>query len=70
MTYRPLNKLRALRNKTQKKRQSIVHDLQMLTPAQRSLVCKSSTNAYDTFEDKAEEELKKIILTFFLQAII
>jgi predicted metalloendopeptidase len=59
MTYRPLNKLRALRNKTQKKRQSIVHDLQMLTPAQRSLVCKSSTNAYDTFEDKAEEELKK-----------
>jgi predicted metalloendopeptidase len=53
------NKLRAFNNKTLKRRQTIVNSLQMLTPAQRSIVCKSSINAYDTFEDKAEEALKK-----------
>ena len=59
MSNNSLNKLRAVRNKTQKKRQAIVNGLQTLTPEQRSVVCKTSTNAFDTFEDKAEENLKK-----------
>jgi putative endopeptidase len=59
MSNNSLNKLRVMKNKTQKRRQTIVDSLQMLTPAQRSMVCKTSTNAFDTFEDKAEENLKK-----------
>jgi putative endopeptidase len=54
-----LNKLRAIRNKTRRRRQNMMDNLQLLTPAQRSLVCKTSTNAYDTFEDKTDEIFKK-----------
>ena len=53
------NKLRAAKNKTRKRRPTKVDSLQMLTPAQRSIVCKTSKNAFETFEDKAEERLKK-----------
>jgi putative endopeptidase len=53
------NKLRAAKNKTRKRRTTKVDSLQMLTPAQRSIVCKTSKNAFETFEDKAEERLKK-----------
>lgn len=48
------NKLRVPKNKTRKRRQTIINGLRMLTPAQRSVVCRSSRATFDTFEDKAE----------------
>jgi len=59
MSNNSTNKLRAFKNKTHKRRQAIINSLQMLTPAQRSAVCKTSTNAFETFEDKAEQAMKR-----------
>jgi predicted metalloendopeptidase len=59
MSNNSTNKLRAFKNKTHKRRQAIINSLQRLTPAQRSAVCKTSTNAFETFEDKAEQAMKR-----------
>jgi len=59
MSNNSTNKLRAFKNKTHKRRQAIINSLQRLTPAQRSAVCKTSTNTFETFEDKAEQALKR-----------
>ena len=51
------------RNKTKKKRDKLVKSLTKnsidLTPEQRNIICKSSSNTYNTFEDKIEEVFKQ-----------
>ena len=59
MSHTLLNKLRVVRNQTRRKHQKNIRQLQLLSPTERGIVCKSSTNAYDTFEDKAEANFKK-----------
>jgi putative endopeptidase len=55
-TDKNINKLR---NKTKKKRDKIVSAINTLTPEQRNIICKTSSNTYNTFEDKLDELFKK-----------
>ena len=55
-TDKNINKLQ---NKTKKKRDKIVSAINTLTPEQRNIICKTSANTYNTFEDKIDELFKK-----------
>lgn len=46
-------------NKTRKKPFKLIKAVSTLTPEQRAIVCKTSANTYETFEDKVEELFKK-----------
>jgi len=46
-------------NKTRKKSVKLIKAVSTLTPEQRAIVCKTSANTYETFEDKVEEIFKK-----------
>lgn len=46
-------------NKTRKKSFKLIKAVSTLTPEQRAIVCKTSANTFETFEDKAEELFKK-----------
>jgi len=48
-----------LKNKTKKKRTQMINSVKSLTPEQRSIICKTSANTYNTFEDKVDELFKK-----------
>jgi hypothetical protein len=41
-------------NKTRKKSVKLIKAVSTLTPEQRAIVCKTSANTYETFEDKVE----------------
>jgi endothelin-converting enzyme/putative endopeptidase len=47
------------KNKTIKKNVKLIKAVPILTPEQREIVCKTSANTFDTFEDKVEELFKK-----------
>jgi putative endopeptidase len=49
-------KINKIRNKTKKNREKLINSL---TSEQRSILCKTSANTYNTFEDKIEEIFKK-----------
>ena len=51
-----INMKNNLNNKTKKKRDEIIN---ILTPQQQKIVCKQSSNTYNTFEDKVEELFKQ-----------
>jgi endothelin-converting enzyme/putative endopeptidase len=59
MTKNIKNKINNLKNKTKKKREKNIGMLQNLTQQQRDVICKISSNTYNTFEDKVEEIFKK-----------
>lgn len=51
-----------IRNKTYKKREKIINSIKgipKLTKKQQDILCKTSANTYNTFEDKVEEVFKK-----------
>jgi len=54
-----LQKKNKIKNKTRKKSVKLIKAVSSLTPEQRAIVCKTSANTFDTFEDKVEELFKK-----------
>lgn len=54
-----INTIKEIKNKTKKKRDKMMKDIQSLTPTQREIVCKNSANTYSTFEDKVEKLFKE-----------
>jgi predicted metalloendopeptidase len=48
-----------IHNKTRKKSVKLIKAVDTLTPEQRAIVCKTSANTFETFEDKVEELFKK-----------
>jgi len=54
-----LKNINALRNKSKKKKEKIVKAVTSLTQEQRNIICKTSANTYNTFEDKIDELFKK-----------
>jgi putative endopeptidase len=59
MTSESKINIKNIKNKTRKKRQKTINSIQVLTPEERSIVCKSSHNTYNTFEDKIETIFKQ-----------
>ena len=51
-----IKKINQLKNKTRRRNNKL---LKSLTPEQKKILCKSSLNTYNTFEDKVEEVFKK-----------
>lgn len=51
--------IKIIKNKTKKRRQKIVNSIDSLTPEERSIVCKTSHNTYNTFEDKIDKIFKE-----------
>lgn len=51
--------IKIIKNKTKKKRQKTINSIQALSPEERSIVCKTSHNTYNTFEDKIEKIFKQ-----------
>jgi predicted metalloendopeptidase len=47
------------RNKTVKKGEKMIKKIEGLTKEQRDIICKTSANTYNTFEDKVDELFKK-----------
>ena len=47
------------KSQTRKQKIKLVEAVKRLTPEQREVVCKTSANTYNTFEDKIEELFKK-----------
>ena len=43
-----------LKNKTRKNATKLIEATNSLTPEQREIVCKTSANTYNTFEDKVD----------------
>jgi len=63
MIATPLNRIKDFKNKnnnkTRKKTDKILKEVESLTPKQLSVICNNSANTYNTFEDKVEEAFKK-----------
>jgi predicted metalloendopeptidase len=59
MTENINKKINNLKNKTKRKKDTMIKSLQSLTPQQREIVCKTSSNTYNTFEDKINDLFKK-----------
>ena len=59
MTENINKKINNLKNKTKRKKDTMVKALQTLTPQQREIICKTSANTYNTFEDKINDLFKK-----------
>ena len=54
-----MKNIKNIKNKTKKKRQKMVKSIQALSQEERSILCKTSHNTYNTFEDKVDELFKK-----------
>jgi predicted metalloendopeptidase len=54
-----IKNIKNIKNKTKKKRQKMVKSIQALSQEERSILCKTSHNTYNTFEDKVDELFKK-----------
>jgi len=54
-----IKKINKSRNKTKRKRYENIKILQNLTNEERTIICKSASNTYDTFEDKVEQIFNK-----------
>jgi predicted metalloendopeptidase len=59
MTETPIKKINKIKNKTRRKNNKLIKSMSNLTPYQKSIICKTSLNTYNTFEDKVEEVFKK-----------
>jgi putative endopeptidase len=51
--------IKRIKNSSKKSRSKLVKSIKTLTPKQRAIVCKQSSNTYNTFEDTIEEIFKK-----------
>ena len=51
--------IKIIKNNSKKSRSKLVKSVKTLTPKQRDIVCKQSSNTYNTFEDTIEEIFKK-----------
>ncbi len=51
--------IKRIKNSSKKSRSKLVKSIKTLTPKQRAIVCKQSSNTYNTFEDTIEELFKK-----------
>ena len=56
-----IKKINNLKNKTKKKRDTLLSNL---TPSQKQMICKTSANTYTTFEDKVEEIFRQNNIDF------
>lgn len=55
-----LKKMNDIKNKTRKNREAVLESIMpVLTTSQRDIVCKQSSNTFNTFEDKVEAIFKK-----------
>ena len=52
-------KINNLKNKTKRRKDQIIKSVESLTPQQHDIVCKLSSNTYNTFEDKINKLFKK-----------
>ena len=59
MTDNTIKKINNLKNKTIKRKDPLVKQSHNFTPKKKDILCKSSSNTYNTFEDKVEELFKK-----------
>jgi len=59
MSSNIFKKNKKINNKTRKNTEKLIKATSALTPEQREIVCKTSSNTYTTFEDKIDEIFKK-----------
>jgi putative endopeptidase len=59
MTDNPKKIINNIKNKTQKKQDNMLLMAKSLTQEQRDIICKKSSNTYNTFEDKVEKLFKE-----------
>ena len=59
MTDNIIKKINNLKNKTIKRKNAIIKPSHNFTSKQKDILCKTSSNTYNTFEDKIDELFKK-----------
>jgi predicted metalloendopeptidase len=59
MTDNTIKRINNLRNKTSKRKDTLLKQSHNLTLKQKEIICKTSSNTFNTFEDKIDELFKK-----------